>query len=119
MAGAAGRTSDAAPGVVSMVRRSHGGAGELTAALDEVLGGAWRTVLIGGDAGIGKSRLASELGARAPTAGAEVLVGACLDLAEGGAPYAAVNEVLARLGAAACRRRAALRPTSCSMRSGS
>ena len=72
--------------------------GTLTAALDEVLGGACRTVLIGGDAGIGKSRLASEVGARATTAGAEVLVGACMDLADGGAPYAAINEVLARLG---------------------
>jgi DNA-binding CsgD family transcriptional regulator/tetratricopeptide (TPR) repeat protein len=72
--------------------------GVLTGALDEVLGGGSATVLIGGDAGIGKTRLVTELASRARAADAEVLIGGCLDLAEGGAPYAPVLEVLERLG---------------------
>ena len=70
----------------------------LVAALDEVAGGGCRAVLVTGDAGIGKSRLVTELARRAAAVDAEVLVGTCLDLAEGGAPYAAVNEVLAAIG---------------------
>ena len=70
---------------------------ELTNALDRVVQGGSATMLVGGDAGIGKSRLVGELAARARTAGVEVLVGACLDLSEGGAPYAPVRDVLDRL----------------------
>ena len=58
--------------------------------------------------GIGKSRLVAELSKRATTAGAVVVTGQCLDVAEGGAPYAPVHEVLAQLGSsgAALRRQA-------------
>ena len=61
------------------------------AALDE-RGAA--TVLVGGDAGIGKSRLVDEFCARARTNGAFVAVGACTPAEGGGLPYGPVVGVL-------------------------
>ena len=58
--------------------------GELVAALDDAVRGRGRLVLIGGEPGIGKSRLADELAARAREQGAQVLVGRCWEA--GGAP---------------------------------
>jgi DNA-binding NarL/FixJ family response regulator len=55
-------------------------------------------VLIGGDAGLGKSRLVAEFGEGARQAGARVLVGACLDLGGEGLPYGPFLEVLRNLG---------------------
>ncbi len=52
-------------------------------------------VLIGGDAGIGKSRLVKELSDEAETAGAEVLWGACV--ATGGLSYAPISQALRSL----------------------
>ena len=46
------------------------------------------TCLIAGEAGIGKTRLVDEFGNRARAAGAQVLVGGCLQLGETGLPYA-------------------------------
>ncbi len=40
-------------------------------------------MLVAGEAGMGKSRLVAELGTRAEGAGALVLVGECVELAEG------------------------------------
>jgi DNA-binding CsgD family transcriptional regulator/tetratricopeptide (TPR) repeat protein len=70
---------------------------QLSNALDATVAGSSATVLVGGDAGIGKSRLVAELTKRASAAGAAVVSGQCLDVAEGGAPYAPVQEVLAQL----------------------
>jgi predicted ATPase len=53
--------------------------------------------LVGGEAGIGKTRLVTELGRRAGAAGTHVLVGGCLDLDDGGIPYAPVVEALGPL----------------------
>jgi DNA-binding CsgD family transcriptional regulator/tetratricopeptide (TPR) repeat protein len=52
------------------------------------------TVLLGGDAGMGKSRLIEEFCARARGAGAIVAVGACTPAEGGGLPYGPVVGVL-------------------------
>ena len=70
----------------------------LIVALEATIAGSSAAVLVGGDAGIGKSRLVAELGKRAAAGGAAVFTGHCLDIAEGAAPYAPVHEVLAQLG---------------------
>ena len=57
---------------------------ELEAALADAFAGHGRLVLLAGEPGIGKSRLAEELAARAVRRGAEVLVGRCWEA--GGAP---------------------------------
>ena len=46
------------------------------------------TRLVGGDAGIGKTRLVNEFVAGARTSGAQVMIGDCLQLGETGLPYA-------------------------------
>ncbi|ADB48839.1 helix-turn-helix transcriptional regulator [Conexibacter woesei] len=69
--------------------RFVGRADELTA-LDADSG----LVLIAGDAGVGKSRLVGELERRARAAGKLVLVGECVELAEGELPYAAIVSAL-------------------------
>ena len=70
----------------------------LIIALEATIAGSSAAVLVGGDAGIGKSRLIAELNKRASAAGALVVTGHCLDVADGGAPYAPVHEVLLQLG---------------------
>jgi DNA-binding SARP family transcriptional activator len=57
---------------------------ELGAGLDEALAGRGRLILLAGEPGIGKSRLAEELVAHAGARGARVLVGRCWEA--GGAP---------------------------------
>jgi ABC-type branched-subunit amino acid transport system substrate-binding protein/tetratricopeptide (TPR) repeat protein len=56
----------------------------LTAGLEDAFAGRGRLFLIGGEPGIGKSRLAEELAVRARERGADVLVGRCWEA--GGAP---------------------------------
>ncbi|HEY4279695.1 MAG TPA: ATP-binding protein, partial [Conexibacter sp.] len=51
-------------------------------------------VLIAGDAGVGKSRLVGELERRAVAAGKLVLIGECVELAEGELPYGAIVSAL-------------------------
>ena len=77
----------------------------LDAALGRVMGGATSAVLIGGEAGVGKSRLVSEFaagtgGGRAHTgagAGVTVLTGGCLELGTDGLPFAPFTTVLREL----------------------
>ena len=68
----------------------------LDAAWERVGQGQPATVLIGGEAGVGKSRLAEEFGARAAGA-VRVLSGYCLDLSAGGLPFAPFTGVLREL----------------------
>jgi len=56
-------------------------------------------VLVGGDAGVGKTRLVEEFTVRARGKGARVLVGGCLELGDGGLPYGAITEALRALAA--------------------
>jgi DNA-binding CsgD family transcriptional regulator/tetratricopeptide (TPR) repeat protein len=69
----------------------------LEQALAQALDGTPTTVLLGGDAGAGKTRLVEEFTDRARGRGARVLVGGCLGLGDGGLPYGAVTEVLREL----------------------
>ena len=57
------------------------------------------TVLVAGDAGIGKTRLVAELGERARAAGAQMLVGRCIDLIGAEVPYLPVAEAIRPLTA--------------------
>src|SRR6201981_803764 len=55
-------------------------------------------VLLGGEAGVGKSRLVSDFGRTAASAGARVLTGGCLELGTDGLPFAPFTAVLRDLG---------------------
>jgi DNA-binding CsgD family transcriptional regulator/tetratricopeptide (TPR) repeat protein len=74
---------------------------EELARLDGVLaaaaGGKPCLVLLGGEAGIGKTRLLAEFTTRAQSAGARVLTGACLPVGEGALAYAPVSQALRQL----------------------
>jgi DNA-binding CsgD family transcriptional regulator/tetratricopeptide (TPR) repeat protein len=59
--------------------------------------GEGAVVLVGGEAGVGKSRLVGEAAGHARRHGARVLVGQCLDLEEGGLPYAPLVDMLRAL----------------------
>jgi DNA-binding CsgD family transcriptional regulator len=61
----------------------------LDSLLGAVVGGAGHTVLVAGDAGIGKTRLVTALAQRARDIGAVVLLGRCLDLVGAAIPFLA------------------------------
>jgi len=66
--------------------------------LDAVFGeGRAAAVLVGGEAGVGKTRLIREFGGRAERAGARVLVGGCLELGTDGLPFAPFTAALRQL----------------------
>jgi len=66
----------------------------LEAALEQARGGDPVTVLIAGEAGIGKSRVIQEFSERAYAQGARVMTGACVDLGDSALPYGAVADAL-------------------------
>jgi MoxR-like ATPase len=72
--------------------------GQLERALEAARAGSGTAVLVAGEAGIGKTRLASELAARARHAGFEVLVGRSIDLVGTELPYQPLLEALGPLG---------------------
>ena len=77
-----------------------GRAGELavlTAALAPARRDGPSVVLIGGEAGVGKSRLVREFAARSRAAGARVLTGGCVELGTDGLPFAPFTAVLREL----------------------
>jgi DNA-binding CsgD family transcriptional regulator len=59
------------------------------------------SVLVAGDAGVGKTRLLSEFAARAREAGWRVLIGHCLDFGDSALPYLPFSEIFGRLSAEA------------------
>ncbi len=77
-----------------------GRSGQLSA-LREALAEAGRghpaTILVGGEAGVGKSRLLTEFAAQSRGAGARVLTGGCLELGADGLPFAPFTAVLREL----------------------
>ena len=77
---------------------------ELTSQLGIVASGgapevdpAVRTMLLAGDAGVGKTRVLMALRDAAVAAGWQVVVGHCLDLADSSLPYLPFSEVLGRV----------------------
>ena len=67
------------------------------AALDRALAGETGFVLIGGEAGVGKTRLLQELTARAEDAGFGILAGQCVEPGAEGLPLAPLVDVLRTL----------------------
>ncbi len=69
----------------------------LAAALTEAGRGNPSAVLVGGEAGVGKSRLVSEFAERSRGTGVRVLTGGCLELGADGLPFAPFTSVLREL----------------------
>ncbi|HEX4735694.1 MAG TPA: AAA family ATPase [Thermoleophilaceae bacterium] len=67
---------------------------ELEAAFESAAGEEPAIVVVGGESGIGKSRLVAALRERAEADGAVTLVGECLDLADAELPYAPIVAAL-------------------------
>ncbi len=84
--------------------RSFVGRAAELAVLEEALaaagGGHASVVLIGGEAGVGKTRLVAQLSERARAQRATVVTGACVELTAGTAPYLAITELLRDLARA-------------------
>jgi DNA-binding CsgD family transcriptional regulator len=69
----------------------------LDAMLAAATAGSPGTVLIGGEAGVGKTRLLQEFAGRADRTGTRVLVGSCMDLGTGDIPFAPLVDALRAL----------------------
>jgi predicted ATPase len=69
----------------------------LAASLERAQGGDATIVLVGGEAGVGKTRLVEEATARAEQAGARVLVGGCVELGGDALPFAPLVDALRSL----------------------
>jgi DNA-binding CsgD family transcriptional regulator/tetratricopeptide (TPR) repeat protein len=71
--------------------------GELVSALDHAGAGSASVVVLDGDAGMGKTRLLTELLAEAEARGQLTLIGHCVDLGDAPPPYLPFTEAFARL----------------------
>ena len=71
----------------------------LSEALARVLAGDGVTMVVGGEAGVGKSRLVGELVERARSSDARVLSGGCVELEGGGIPLAPAIDMFRALAA--------------------
>ena len=65
--------------------------------LDRAAVGEFAVAVIGGEAGIGKTRLSMQAGEQARQQGFTVLIGGCLDIGESTVPYAPLLEALRQL----------------------
>src|SRR5215213_6342989 len=72
--------------------------GRLEAALAYARGGDPLTLCVGGEAGVGKTRLVTRFAAQAREAGGQVLLGGCIELGATALPYAPVAQALRGLG---------------------
>src|SRR5215831_6826476 len=75
-------------------------AAQLWAAFERARAGSPAIVVMAGEAGVGKTRLVTELIARVRAEGALALAGGCLDVGEGVVAYAPLAEALRSLGGA-------------------
>ncbi len=71
--------------------------GTLTTALETAVAGTPTVVLLGGEAGVGKTRLVEEAAGRARAAGARVLAGGCIELGGEGLAFGALAHALRML----------------------
>jgi DNA-binding CsgD family transcriptional regulator len=69
----------------------------LVGALDSAVAAEPAVVLLGGEAGVGKTRLVEEAASRARDAGARVLVGGCVELGGEGLPFMPLADALRSL----------------------
>ena len=98
MLGHDGMLEDVAARLISPVFIGRGAQlADLQAAFAAVRRGEPATVLFGGEAGVGKSRLAAEFAGHARAEGARVLTGGCLELGAEGLPFAPFTAVLREL----------------------
>jgi DNA-binding CsgD family transcriptional regulator/tetratricopeptide (TPR) repeat protein len=72
--------------------------GRLEAAFARARGGDPLTLCVGGEAGVGKTRLITQFAGRVGSGGGQVLLGGCIELGETALPYAPVVEALRGLG---------------------
>ena len=72
--------------------------GRLEAAFAYASGGDPVTLCVGGEAGVGKTRLVTRFAGQVRGSGGQVLLGGCIELGEGSLPYAPVVEALRGLG---------------------
>jgi DNA-binding CsgD family transcriptional regulator len=69
----------------------------LEAALSRAAAGAPGVVVVGGESGVGKSRLVAALAERVADSGGQLLTGECIELSEGEIPFAPVVSALRHL----------------------
>jgi predicted ATPase len=72
--------------------------GRLQAAFAYASGGDPVALSVGGEAGVGKTRLVTRFAGQVRGSGGRVLLGGCIELGEGSLPYAPVVEALRGLG---------------------
>ena len=72
----------------------------ISEAMERAAEGRPGLVVIGGEAGVGKTRLLAEAGTKAAALGQLVVTGACIDVAAGTLPYAPFVEIVRGLGRA-------------------
>ncbi len=72
--------------------------GRLEAAFAYASGGEPVTLCVGGEAGVGKTRLVTRFAGQVRASGGQVLLGGCIELGEGSLPYAPLVEALRGLG---------------------
>src|SRR6266508_801028 len=72
--------------------------GRLEAAYAYAGGGEPVTLCVGGEAGVGKTRLVTRFAGQVRAAGGQVLLGGCIELGETALPYAPVAQALRGLG---------------------
>ncbi|MGZ4230676.1 MAG: ATP-binding protein [Solirubrobacteraceae bacterium] len=71
----------------------------LVSSLERAVAGEQATVLVGGEAGVGKSRLVHDLIEQARQSGTRALVGGCVELDGGGIPFAPLVDMVRALAA--------------------